>query len=226
MTDKFSKVTPIFDLPDTVHQQLVSDIQNCAFRGNFSYFNPNSLKNQSKLIRLLLRFMFGDVTFQTYQLSKSSEEMVYNHYKEFINFVGHPYKIRFKTLSNAKAMPPHSDVENSHRGTEHPAGDYCSVFIGISTNNETTNWYDYNGTFRLDNVNPFKLKKRKSICLQNKQACLFDNDAIHSVTGCNPKKTRWALAISWQNITYEELLQKYYDYCDRTSCKKDTTTAI
>ena len=217
MNNKFTLLTPVFDLPVDLHQQLIHDMAQKDFRGNFSYFNTNSLKNQPLLIKWLTKFMFGDVVFQTYQLSESSEQLVLAQYKDFIEFVGKPYKIRFKTLSNAKAMPPHSDVENSHRGTAHPKGDYCSVFVGVITNNETTNWYTYAGRFVMDRVNPFKLKKKKSITVQDRQACLFDNNAIHSVTNCKPENTRWALAISWQDITYDELLKKYYDYCNRNS---------
>ena len=204
--------TPTFDLPNYIHDQLLEDIESGKFSGNHSYFTTKSVKHQPLLIKLLTKFLFGDVTFQTFQLTEESEELVLNHYKDFIKFVDQPYKIRFKNLSNAKAMPPHSDVENSHRGTEYPAGDYCSIFVGIRTNKEVTNWYTYSGNFIMDKVNPFKLKKKTSIVLGNQESCLFNNDAIHSVTNCNPKNARWALAISWQNMTYDELVQKYHDY--------------
>lgn len=204
--------TPTFDLPDNIHNCLLEDIRHKKFDGNYSYFTTKSVKHQPLLVKLLTKFLFGDVTFQTFQLTKESEELVFNYYKDFINFVNRPYKIRFKNLSNAKAMPPHSDVENSHRGTEYPKGDYCSIFVGIKTNQEITNWYTYSGDFIMDKVNPFKLKKKTSIRLSDRESCLFNNNAIHSVTNCKPENERWALAISWQDITYEELVQKYHDY--------------
>ena len=217
MDNQYCLLTPNFDLPQDLYQLLLKDIRSQEFRGNFSYFDPEKFKAKSKIIQFLKDCFFGQVVFKTHQLSELSEIAVLNHYRSFIEFVGRPYKIRFKTLSQAKMMPPHSDVSNSNKGTKFARGDYCSVFIGLLTNQEQTNWYTYNGIFNINRINLFKLKKRKSICLQNQQACLFDNDAIHSVTKCNPKNTRWALAISWQDITYNELLEKYYDYCNQTS---------
>lgn len=219
MDDQYCLLTPNFNLPSDLYRRLVIDIQEKNFRGNFSYFDPEKFKSKSKIVELLKELIFGRVVFKTHQLDTETEAEVINQYRSFIDFVGLPYKIRLKTLSQAKMMPPHSDVANSNKGTTFPKGDYCSIFIGLLTNQEKTNWYSYNGIFNINRINFFKLKKQKSLILKNQQACLFDNNAIHSVTNCNPKNTRWALAISWQDITYEELLQKYNDYINTSGNK-------
>lgn len=201
-----------FDLPDNLFQMLLTEIAEQKFKGSFSKYTANGFKDDHWIIKLL-----GKITFKgylkTYQLSDQSELEIYKHYKKFIDFVGRPYKIRFKTVGNTRWIPPHSDVENSHRGTSNPNGDSCSIFVGIITNQEITNWYSYPKPFKLDyTFNPFLLKKQKSICLQNQAAVLFDNKTVHSVTNCDVKKERWALAISWQGLEYSELVKLYQEF--------------
>jgi hypothetical protein len=172
-----------------------------AQRIRIYYFQNQDLKDHIKAIvsyaeqkRETLLLKLNDIARDDnpyYFAISGFEHFIYQkHYQTFIDHVGAPYKIRLKAMSNVRWLLPHSDRYNNENG------DACSIHIALDVNNEITNWYQFEGQFKMFNpLHVARLKKQKSIQLKNGQACLFDNQSIHSVTNCHPNKTRWCLSI-------------------------------
>ena len=113
MDNQFVLKTPIFNLPKDLHSQLVDDIANENFCGNFSYFDPKSLNDRPWIVKWLSKLFFGNVTFQTYQLSKISEELVYEYYKDFIDFVSKELKLEELPIIKLRKDPQWSVVHKT-----------------------------------------------------------------------------------------------------------------
>jgi hypothetical protein len=217
--------TPEFHLPNELHEILLNDINgNTCIKAPLNYSKKTTLPTDSWLYKFYMSISFGNGTLQNYRLSELVEQQVVNYFQDFLNFVNQPYKIRYKSMQNVRWCLPHTDrfargtdSAGSFRSTDGAGtimGDSCSIYIGIITNNEITNWYSGPTNFQFgDNVfNLFKLKKQESICLEDKKSCLFNNAAIHSVSNCDSSKQRWGLAISWKDISYDELAGLYQRY--------------
>lgn len=210
----YATLTPEFNLPENLHKQLLTEITTKQSIPSAFYLDANKTQDtDSWLFRLYQRYGFKKGNFQTYRLTEQNEKLVYDHYQGFVDYVGLPYKIRYKSMTGIRWLFPHSDFYDSYRGIDNPMGDSVSIYIGIITNKEITNWYSFNGQFKMNNIfHLLQLKKEKSICLEDQESCLFDNAAVHSVTRCNPTKERWGLAISWQGVPYAVIAQKYSEY--------------
>jgi len=210
----YVSLTPELNLPRDLHLLLVDEITlKKSIPSAFYLDATKTQENDSWLFKLYQKYSFKKGNFQTYRLTEDSEDLVYRHYKQFLDYVGLPYKIRLKSMRGIRWLFPHSDFYDSYRGIDTPNGDSTSIYIGIITNSEITNWYSFNGQFKMNNIfHLLQLKKEKSICLKDRESCLFDNSSIHSVTNCNPKKERWGLAISWQGASFETIKQKYLEY--------------
>jgi len=206
--------TPEFHLPNELHEILLNDINNnTCIKATFNISKKNILSTDSWLVKLYVSISSGNGEAQNYRLSELAEQQVVNHFQDFLNFVNRPYKIRYKTLKNVRWFLPHSDRSAYGTNSDGHYGDSCSIYIGIITNDEITNWYSGPTNFQTNSVfNLFKLKKQESICLEDKKSCLFNNAAIHSVSNCDSSKQRWGLAISWHDISYDELVGLYQRY--------------
>ena len=193
----YHRRVPEFTLTDKLHKQLVSEILSQQYIPTDISHDRNNLKSNFWSVNFLNNFLFtGDI--RSHRLSESMEKQVRDYFHKFIDFINLPCKVRFKTLKNTHWIPPHSDNGARYNG------DRCSISVGIIVNDETTNWYE------VEEITKIKyLKKKEAAKLVEKVTYLFDNNSLHSVTNCSPKKSRWLLSISWQDIGYAELYQLY-----------------
>jgi len=204
--------TPNFDLPDKLYQRLLTEITSKQPTLLFSFNATTAHGSDSWLFKLWKKFSFKKGSFQIYRLSAETENLVYTQYQEFLDYVGLPYIIRYKSMIGVRWLFPHSDLSD-YKERGNGAGASASIYIGILTNKEKTNWYAFDGKFSANNVfDVLKLQKKKSICVGNQESFLFDNASVHSVTNCNPDKERWCIAISWPDVPFEVIAQKYTEY--------------
>jgi hypothetical protein len=203
------------DLPTDLFELLKSDIDNNRYQqSNFGYTPEHHNNIKSKVRQWFEKLLFRKGYLRLHKLDSESEQLVLAYYQDFINFVNSPYKLRYKTIGETRWIPPHSDVEISERVTGLAGnGDRTSMFIVIQGNNETTNWFSYPGKFQFGKwFNPFKLKRQVSKQLEVGKCYLFNTEAIHSVSNCNPNKQRWILTICWNNISHTELCNLYNEF--------------
>jgi hypothetical protein len=205
MSYDYAVIAPALDPGKDLYNALIGQIHTHSCQPSKFYMDGTNNNGQEPWFnRLYQQLSFSSGKFQIYTLSPTAEDLVYKHYQTFIDHVGAPYKIRLKAMSNVRWLLPHSDRYNNENG------DACSIHIALDVNNEITNWYQFEGQFKMFNpLHVARLKKQKSIQLKNGQACLFDNQSIHSVTNCHPNKTRWCVSISWQHINYQDLVNTF-----------------
>jgi hypothetical protein len=205
--------TPVFNLPSNLYQRLLTEIDSKQYIPAFN-FNADTIHgSNSWLFKLWQKYSFKKGTFQTYRLSQETENLVLEHYRKFIDYVGLPHIIRYKSIAGVRWLFPHSDLHD-YSDIGKSLGASVSIYIGLHTNKEITNWYSFSGNrYSVKNVfNLLKLTKKKSFCLGNQESCLFDNASVHSVTNCSPDKERWCMAISWPGVPFEVIAQKYTEY--------------
>ena len=203
------------DLPANLLSLLRSDIENGRYQqSNFGYTpSHHHSTTKSSIKRFFERLSFRRGYLRLHKLDAVTEEIILSHYKDFIDFVNSTYKLRYKVIGETSWVPLHSDVEISERVTGISGnGDRTSLFVIIQGNNEVTNWFSYPGKFDLSWFNPFKLKRQVSKQLEEGKCYLFNTEAIHSVSKCNPNRQRWILTICWNNISHEELCKRYKEF--------------
>ena len=194
-------LAPRLDLPQKLYHQLIEHIGKKLIIKSASYKSINETTNWFQ--QLIYRWYLGQGQFQVYRLPDEIETEITNHYSEFLKYINRPVKIRLKSMSNCRGLMPHSDANSG--------GDTASLTIGVMTNNEITHWYNAGAEFDIDNVSLwqlFRLKQTDSMRIQDTQACLFNNERVHSVSNGN-NASRFLLVLSWQDVTFDQLQHAY-----------------
>lgn len=200
------------DLTPTLYNLLNTDIANKKYQqSNFGYTPKHHDNIQSKFRQWFEKLLFKKGYLKIHKLNEQSEQLILEHYKQFVEYVGQPFKIRYKTMGETKWIPPHSDVEISERVTGIPGnGDRTSLFVIIQGNGEKTSWFSYPGKFQFGKwFNPFKLKRQVTKELEIGKCYLFNTEALHSVSNLNPNKQRWVLTICWNTVSHQQLCEHY-----------------
>ena len=194
------------DLPMDLHQEILDVIAQDSVVPTSSFYTKDSGINWWQ--RIFLWASLDNGRFQIYRLPEKIVTKIEQHYAALIEKVGRPYKIRLKSTANARWLFPHSDTETMDASL--PQGDRCSLVLAIQCNDEVTNYYEFNGDqFRYRIRDFMRLRRRFSVTVKPREAWLYNNVPVHSVTGCDPARQRFLLAISWQDVEYRDLLAAY-----------------
>jgi len=206
----YAKRLPKLDLPETLHKEIVDCInnQNLIHTANSFVYNNKSGQTWFQKIVTVLGFRKKG-KFHVHILPDELRDKIVAHYRPLIDRVGQPYKVRVKSTMNSRFLFPHSDKLTL--AGKLVDGDSCSISMGVITNGETTCFYEMPPGFRYRLWNFLKLKRKASIQSSPRHAYLYNNGAIHSVYGCNPKMQRHILAISWQTVNIDDLYQAVKD---------------
>lgn len=154
--------------------------------------------------RLVLGYFFCKGFFQCFRIDKNLEDRIYKHLQKFIDMVGQQPKIRFKVTHNVRKLMPHSDAADG--------GDLASVVVLIKGNNEVTTWYDAGRECHSSFKELLALNPVEKTQFDSQVSYLFNNEQVHGVSNCRPNQSRYLLSISWQNVTYDQLVDAYKRY--------------
>lgn len=219
---KYAERADLLDLPEDLYQEIIEELfelMNDSSNSINHYRGSNAIKSNFSWRKVFLNlFLSGGI--RTLKLSDNINDKIINHCHNFLNFTGPPDSIDFKIMPNFIFLPPHIDRETYVVAKSINDEDFqckfehqnSSLNFGILTNGERTNWYTYPGNFNSQSMNPFKLKKVKSICAKPREAYLYDNSSIHSVSRGKLFKKRCILSFFWNNKSYAELLNAYQLY--------------
>lgn len=213
LTNNYLVRCPELDLPNSLHQRVLAAISAGDIVATQSVYTKNS--GVTWWQRLFLYLCLDRGRFQIYRLPDDLVNAISDHYQQLIKGMGRGYKIRLKSVSHARYMFPHSDTETMDGALDH--GDRCSLVLPIITNGEHTNYYEFSGKrFRYRVWDFLRLRPAFTTTIQDRQAWLYNNVPVHSVTNCDPAKQRFLLAISWQDCDFDELTAVYQkEYHDR-----------
>jgi hypothetical protein len=196
------------DLPEDLYQDINRAITHNALIESATCHTKNSGINIWQ--KIFLTATLADGKFQIYRLPDPLLERVVDHCRSVIDAVGQPYKIRMKSIINARQLFPHTDIElMDHTPSQ---GDRCSLVFGIRCQDEVTNFYRFSGDqwrYRLRDF--LRLRRAASLTVKPREAWLYNNVAIHSVTGCDRKNQRFLLVLSWSSIDYNDMKHKYQE---------------
>lgn len=198
------QLTPHLDLPESLFEEIKSSIeQNKITR---SWFHETRHTGHGLFNQLVFRYCFKQGWFYVHKLEPELEKKVIDYYQPFCELVGTIPKVRLKIAYDVRRLPPHSDAATG--------GDRSSIVTLIKGNNETTNWYNGGKSFKSTLWNLFRLKKIDHTQFVPGKSYFFNNERLHSVTDCTPGGTRYLLAVSWQNVAYNDLIRAYklYDF--------------
>lgn len=216
---KYAERADLLDLPEELYQEILTEVNMMSQISNRSVYQYNDKLLKSKkfswreLLFLVVSKLLVHDGLKTYRLSDNLKNKIINHYRQFLSITTTPDLVEFRCMPKFIFFPPHIDSEFTKiSGEELKKSNQCSVVFGILTNNEKTNWYTYPDKFEFFKMNPFKLVKVKSICLQQKEAYLYDNSSIHSVTNGKFFKPRCLLVFTWHNMSYQQLDLAYNQY--------------
>ena len=201
---------PALDISISLLRQIQNDINSGNIIGS-AYNHKNS--DLSLLERIYRIIGFGTGKIQVYRLSEQTEQLVREYYNPFLSQFKEQPKIRLKSFQNVNWVPIHSDMARS------PNGDCSSITIGVKTNGETTHHYDYldQNVFEISFANRLKCKHSHATNFEDTHEYVLDNRGPHSVDGFHYGSHRYLLALSWNNIDYNSLVEIYNDYSNRTS---------
>ena len=196
--------TPNLDLPNSLFEEIQSSIEQNKITK--SWFRETRHTGKSWFDQLLFRYCFKQGWFYVHKLEPELEQKIIDYYQPFCELIGTTPKVRLKIAYDVRRLPPHSDAATG--------GDRSSIVTLIKGNNETTNWYNGGKNFKSTLWNMLKIKKIDSTKFVPGKSYFFNNERLHSVTDCTSRGFRYLLAVSWQNVSYTELVKTYrfYDY--------------
>jgi len=196
------QLASVLNLPNDIIDDLEKSIDQNRIQS--SWFRMDSTKGRAWIEKIILRWFFKQGWFQCYRVEPHIEERIYKHLHKFIDIVEKKPKIRIKITHNVRQLMPHSDAADG--------GDQSSVVVLIRGNQETTNWYNAGRECQGTWSEILSLTKIESVQFQPGASYLFNNEQVHSVSDCKPETTRYLLSISWQEVSYNKLVQTLKDY--------------
>lgn len=197
---------PDLDLPNTLLQKVLDELDTGrAVMGNHNYKSTNDCITE-KILRLV---SLGRGGGRVYRLTDQLESEISHHYQYLIDHFSIPCKIRIKSFQNVNWVPIHAD-----RSPTSPQGDTTTLTIGIRTNGEITNFYDWKGgdIYQSSLRNLLSCRRVDSIRIDPGQAYFFNNAQPHSVTGFTGAP-RFVLCLGWPGLDYNEIKHMYPELC-------------
>ena len=193
---------PAIDLPADIVTDLLKSIEQNNIEGSWFRMDRNCGKSWFK--RMVLGYFFRKGFFQCFRIGTDLEYRIYKHLHKFIDTVGQQPKIRFKVTHNVRKLMPHSDAADG--------GDYSSVVVLIKGNNEVTTWYNAGRECHSSFKELLSLTPVENAQFEPQVSYLFNNEQVHGVSNCQPEQTRYLLSISWQSVTYDQVVDAYKKY--------------
>ena len=214
-----------FDIPDAVYQTLIHDIE--SGKTTASKFTTSGEINPSRdpLYNFYYKLGCKDGFFTLYNLPDSTKSKIEQIYEPFLDFVGKAYRIKLKSMQGMRWLVPHSDKWDTYKFytsqetsknvdiLKHSVyGDACSIHVGLKTNHEITTWYKTHDPYEHTSWQRIWLQKAAKLKVENQRAYLFNNTALHGVTGFRRDLSRWVLTITWEDMDYADLVRRYKDF--------------
>lgn len=193
---------PDLDLPSDLLGKILDEIDSGrAIMGNHSYKSTKDCLTE-KLLRLV---SLGRGGGRVYRVTDELESEIKHHYRHLLDRVPMPCKVRIKSFQDVNWVPIHAD-----RSPTSPNGDTATLSIGIRTNGENTNFYDWRGgdIYESNLRNLLSCRRVDRICIEPGEAYFFDNAQPHSVTGFTGAP-RFLLCLGWPGLEYQELKRIY-----------------